>query len=132
MTDLTPHRRDFATVRGEVEALPTGVSFTREAVLALFDRIATGPTGPSTGGVATNGAHRVEDMPWPERLWVVPPDTRLGTPEVCAALRRSKSTIYHQSRRKKDPLPVKKLGGGLLSIRAGDLRDWLDRNEMQP
>ena len=132
MTDLAPHRRDFATVRGEVEATPTGTLFSREGVLEILDRIATGPTGPSTGGVATNGAPRVEDMPWPERLWVVPPDTRLGTQEIGEALRRSKSTIYHQSRRKKDPLPVKKLHGGLLSITAGDLCAWIVRNEGRP
>jgi hypothetical protein len=63
---------------------------------------------------------------WRERLWVVPPETRLGVAEVVEATGRSRDWVYRHTsaagaaRR----LPHRKLEGELV-FTAGELRDWI-------
>ena len=67
---------------------------------------------------------------WQERLWTVPPETRLGVPEVAEALGRSKSWVYKASSRRAGPtgLPCRKLEGELL-FTVGELRAWINQHE---
>ena len=63
---------------------------------------------------------------WRERLWLCPPDTRLGLAEVCEALGRSKGFVYRLTRTK--DIPHRKLDG-VLVFKAGDVRDWVKLRE---
>jgi hypothetical protein len=68
---------------------------------------------------------------WRERLWVVPPETRLGVREAAEALGRPVSFVYRHTGAKigdGDRLPHRKLDGELLFV-AGELRAWLREHE---
>ena len=67
---------------------------------------------------------------WRERLWLVPPDTRLGVQELVEATGRSKDWVYRHT----GPgamgvrLPHRKMDGALVFL-AGEVRTWLAENE---
>jgi len=67
---------------------------------------------------------------WAEALWTCPPETRLGVPEVAAAVGRPRSWVYRHTSPSGDlaPIPHRRLDG-LLVFTAGDVRDWLRANE---
>ena len=115
MTDLTPFRDLLRSMLVALEQADTGEA----AHVPLGEPEAAQPAD-GHGGT------------WAERLWVVPLDTRLGMAELCEALRRPRSYVYRAtSRSQSDPLPGKKLGGEW-SFRVGDVRAWVERNELQP
>lgn len=68
---------------------------------------------------------------WRERLWLVPPETRLGGREVVEATGRSRDWVYRHTaaggatRR----LPHRKLEGELV-FTVGELRDWIRGTEV--
>ena len=68
---------------------------------------------------------------WRERLWSCPAETRLGLEELCKALDRSASWIYHRTTPKAEHrLPHRKLDG-VLCFTAGEVRAWIrDREEV--
>jgi predicted DNA-binding transcriptional regulator AlpA len=68
---------------------------------------------------------------WRERLWIVPPETRLGVTELLEALGRTRSWLYRHtgpnSRRAR--MPHRKLDGELLFL-AGEVREWIIEQEV--
>jgi len=76
-----------------------------------------------------------EPQSWRERLWAVPPETRIGVREVAEAVNRSADWVYRATSSKlaskagRDPLPCRKLDGEL-TFTAGSVRTWLTRFEV--
>ena len=69
------------------------------------------------------------DLTWQVRLWVVPEETRIRLPELCEALGRSPSWVYHHTGpASHDRIPHSKMGGELV-FRAGQVRGWLREAE---
>jgi len=68
---------------------------------------------------------------WRERLWVVPPNTRLGVAELLEALGRTRSWIYRHTGPKsvRARIPHRKLDGELVFL-AGELREWILEHEV--
>ena len=73
---------------------------------------------------------RVSVASWRERLWTVPPETRLGVAELSEAMGRPRSWIYrHTSARSGLPLlPHQKLDGELMFV-ASEIRSWIETHE---
>ena len=67
---------------------------------------------------------------WRERLWTVPPETRIGVRELAEALGRPKSWVYRRTapHGERAPLPHRKLDGELVFI-VGEIRGWLPDHE---
>lgn len=73
----------------------------------------------------------VSPASWRERLWTVPPDTRLGVIETAEALGRPRSFVYRHTSEKSAGaarLPHRRLDGELVFV-AGELRSWLKDHE---
>lgn len=72
-----------------------------------------------------------EPATWRERVWTCPAETRLRVPEVAEALDRSESYVYRRTmpRAEGQRLPVRRDDGGEVWIAAGDLREWIKRQE---
>lgn len=69
-------------------------------------------------------------LTWRERVWLVPPETRLGVRETAEAIGRPVSWVYRRTGEKSDkaPLPHRKLDGELVFL-AGELRAWIEGHE---
>ena len=67
---------------------------------------------------------------WRERLWTVPPETRLGVAELSEAIGRPKSWVYRHCSRASgyELLPHRKLDNELTFV-ASEIRDWLRAHE---
>jgi predicted DNA-binding transcriptional regulator AlpA len=68
---------------------------------------------------------------WREKLWRVPPETRLGAHEVAEALGRPVSFVYRHTSEKAAGgarLPHRRLDGELVFV-AGEIRAWLKAHE---
>jgi predicted DNA-binding transcriptional regulator AlpA len=68
---------------------------------------------------------------WRERLWVVPPDTRLGVAELLEALGRTRSWLYRHTgpSSPRARIPHRKLDGELVFL-ASEVRQWLLESEV--
>jgi len=86
------------------------------------DRTTSSPVSPPDVPAAT----------WREKLWSVPPETRLGVREAAEACGRPVSWIYRHTSEKSasadDRLPHKKFDGELTFV-VGELRAWLTAHE---
>ena len=82
------------------------------------------PANPSADAVGQ------EALSWRERLWLVPPDTRLGVAELLEALGRTRSWLYRHTGPNSpcSRIPHRKLDGELLFL-AGEVRHWLAETE---
>lgn len=72
-------------------------------------------------------------LPWRERLWLVPADTRLTLDEVAAALDRSRSWIYQRldARFGNGVIPHRMAVDGAERVFvAGELRGWIQQQEV--
>ena len=83
--------------------------------------------------VAPNGAGVSSDGPtptWRERLWTVPPETRIGRQELLEALGRSRNWLYRHTGKKATcaRIPCRKLDGELVFV-VGEVRRWLVDHE---
>ena len=56
---------DLSDLRAQIEAVPTGTSFSREAVLEMLAKVSTNG-GPELSQEPQEGP----PAPWPERLWI--------------------------------------------------------------
>lgn len=67
---------------------------------------------------------------WRERLWTVPPETRIGRTELLEALGRPRSWLYRcTSAGSRHPrIPHRKLDGELVFV-VGEVRAWLLQRE---
>src|SRR5438445_7230594 len=67
---------------------------------------------------------------WAEKLWTCPRETRLGVRELAEAIGRPRSWVYRHSAPRGDlsPIPHRRLDG-LIVFTAGEVRDWLRKNE---
>lgn len=63
---------------------------------------------------------------WRERLWTCPPETRIGTNELCEAVGRPRSWLYRLT--SSGTIPHRRLDGALTFV-AGEIREWLRRHE---
>lgn len=107
-----------------VAPLPDGASVTLPA-LVVREWLAEAPTVPPAIVEAHAGT-------WRERLWTVPPETRLGVREVAEACDRSADWVYRAcsstraEARGRTPLPCTRLDG-VLCFTAGAVRRWLEQ-----
>lgn len=71
-----------------------------------------------------------EPATWRERLWTVPPETRIGVTELIEATGRSRDWCYRHTSPKAgdDRIPHRKLDGELVFV-VGELREWIRRRE---
>lgn len=102
-------------------AAPPGTTIPADAVRAMLAPLADGLPAPAPAMPVT----------WRERLWIAPPETRLGMREVCEALDRSPAWVRRRlttGGTEGQKIPHRKLDGELVFL-AGELRGWLDRNE---
>lgn len=69
-------------------------------------------------------------MSWRERLWVVPPNTRLGVVELAEALGRTRSWVYRHTGPSSPGarIPHRKFDGELVFL-AGEACQWVLENE---
>lgn len=121
------------------------MTHARGAIARLLDWAATAPPGtmvpvaslrellePAGDEVAVDATPGVSapSPTWRERLWTVPPDTRIGVSELSEGLGRSKSWVYrHTSNKSKvAKLPHRKLDGQLVFV-VGEARDWIKQHE---
>lgn len=78
---------------------------------------------------------QLQPQSWRERLWTVPPETRLGVKELAEALDRSPDWVYRAvsaktaTDRGRDPLPCQRLDGSLM-FTAAAVREWVGRSEL--
>lgn len=110
-----------------VEQAPEGTLFPREWVLSALGTV--GEAAPSDAP-----SERSDSTPtaqsWREKLWKVPPETRLGVAEVAEAFGWSRSSVYKRTSAKSgvERLPHRKLDGQLVFL-AGQLRSWISDRE---
>lgn len=79
--------------------------------------------------VVTPAVVSTPDSSWRERLWTCPAETRLGLDELCEAMSRSSSWIYHRTSAKAvNRIPHRKLDG-VLCFTAGEIRAWIRDSE---
>ena len=98
-----------------------GATVPASAVLARLPEIDHEPAPPASGPVP--------DPSWREKLWTCPAETRLGLEELCEALSRSSSWIYHRTSIKAvNRIPHRKLDG-VLCFTAGAVRAWIRDSE---
>ena len=102
---------------------PPGTTLSAESVLAVLEADAPPQFAASIAPVSSL-------ISWRERLWTVPPETRLGVIELSEALGRAKSWTYrHTSRRSGLPrIPHRRLDGELVFV-AGEVRAWIADHE---
>lgn len=95
---------------------PAGTTLSAASVHATLAPLVDAPAGPTSPVGAS----------WRERLWIAPPETRLGVREVAEALGRPRSWVYRHTGRKcgRALLPHRKFEGELVFL-AGELRAWL-------
>jgi len=101
----------LADLRRSAECLPVGtsISIPREALIAALDAPAS---------------------EWREKIWICPPETRLGVAEVAGALGRPKSFVYRATgpAAGDSRIPHRKLAGELVFL-ASEIRAWIRDNE---
>jgi len=72
----------------------------------------------------TRAPAEASGMTWLEKLWTVPPDTRLNTAQAAEALGKSKNWL----RERLEEIPHVRFAGEN-QFKVGDLRQWLTTNE---
>ena len=77
------------------------------------------------------GPREAEVTTWRERLWTVPPETRLGVRELTEATGRSRDWVYRHTAASttRARLPHRKLDGQIV-FAAGEVRAWLRDTEL--
>ncbi len=116
---------------------------TFEQLLSLVRECPPGTLIPTTVVADALGNHSPSQSPdanivallpaqsWRENLWAVPAETRLGIDQLCEAISRKRSWCYRHTSRKSDlpRIPHRKLDGQLVFV-AGEIRTWIQRNEI--
>ena len=71
-----------------------------------------------------------QPLTWRERLWIVPPETRIGVRELAEATGRSRDWCYRRTARKAGEarIPHRKLDGELVFV-VGEVREWIRGHE---
>lgn len=118
-----------------VDGLPNG-AFVTLPVDRVRDWLRKSESHRSTSSRSRQNAQnanenrvRRDELPWRERLWMAPPETRLGTIELSQALGRPKSWIYSRTQAAADnPIPHRKLDGSLV-FTVGEVRAWIRETE---
>ena len=114
--------RSVGELHAWLRASPPGTLVDAHA-LAQALAVSLPDVGPST--VAERATS------WRERLWVVPPDTRLGVAELLEALGRTRSWLYRHTGPSSPGacIPHRKFDGELVFL-AGEVRQWVVENEI--
>jgi hypothetical protein len=107
-----------------VALAPPGALVPAAAVAEFFAARGAGASETAAGSGAP------ESISWREKLWTVPPETRLGVQELSEALDRPRSWCYRHTSEKSglSLLPHRKLDGELVFV-AGEIRLWVQQNE---
>ena len=112
------------------ERAPAGTQLDAREVARILASV--GETPPEKANeVMDAGEEAKEREPWTwrERLWTVPPETRLTVSEVAEALARPKSFIYARTYpQADDAIPHRRIGRSLRFI-AGEIREWIQERE---
>jgi predicted DNA-binding transcriptional regulator AlpA len=115
----------LADIRRWLTEAPPGTLVPAHELLGMLDE-------ESGSGVDIVPVMAGETVPtgWRERLWIVPPDTRLGVREVAEATGRSRNWVYRHTARGGSGarLPHRRLDGALV-FTAGEVRTWLSETE---
>ncbi len=110
-----------------IAAAPPGTLVPVEAVQALID---AEPLPPRLALESTAPAPPDPQRWTPERLWSAPDETRINLAQLCEAVGRPESWAYKRTGPKAtDPIPHRKLEGGLLVFVVGEVRHWLFEHE---
>ena len=116
---MSPPERSVAELRAWLAAAPAGTLVPAAIVSQALadDRVQT-------------SAKPAAAPSWRERLWTVPPETRIGVVEMCEAVGRTKSWVYRCTGPKAagPRLPHRLLHGELVFV-VGELRQWLLEQE---
>lgn len=122
----------LARLRSLAEALADGESavLSRATLLELLRAIEGQGREPAAPAAVQSPAAAT----WKERLWIAPPETRIGVAELCEALGRPRSWVYRHTSPKAAKaaghgvLPHRKLDGELL-FAVGEVRAWIQAHE---
>jgi hypothetical protein len=106
-----------------LEQAPAGTTLDARAVLDAVRQAAAPASLPAE-------APPPAALTWRERLWTVPPETRLGVLEVAEALGRPKSWVHRRTSPASGlaQLPHRKLDAALVFL-AGEVRTWVAEHE---
>lgn len=115
---------EIGAVRDWLESAPPTANLTLSGAQLrdLLSMTAPGPQPCADFGAET----------WRERIWTVPPETRIGVPELAEALGRSSNWVHaHTSSRRagEGRIPHRKLDGRL-SFLVGEVLAWLEETEI--
>jgi len=114
------------------KAAPEGTLIPVSALAEVLDRVSGGDHKAKTPYVRTPSSEQPEALPamtWKERIWLVPPETRLTVPEVAEALARPKSFVYARTYEgAEDPIPHRRIGRNLRFV-ACEIREWITEAE---
>lgn len=110
----------MSALRAWLEAAPPGTLIDARALAQLLP----------AGEVQTSGNPTPAPLTWRERLWTVPPETRIGMAELCEALGRPKSWVWRHTGPQSPGarLPHRKLEGELVFV-VGELRQYVRDHE---
>jgi len=135
-----PHR--FGTLeefRAWCEAAPPRTQVDAQTLVEILSDLEEPPTTPLQPD-PDDGQVIEQVWTWRERVWVAPADTRLSASDVAEVLGRPRSWVYERTRRSRgrgrdrrprrpnESIPHRKIGGSLVFV-AGELRDWIQRQE---
>src|SRR5690348_6076242 len=107
---MTAPNRPFGTVADVVRWLELAPASTLVAAPDLARILAPLADAPAAADQATIAP----EATWREKLWSVPPETRIGVPEVAEAIGRPRSWVYRHTSEKAagaDRLPHRRLDG---------------------
>lgn len=110
------------TLRDLLEELPPTAHVPVEWVLERLE-LGTGPAPPPLSDPTP--------ATWREKLWTVPPETRIGVVELAEAVDRSRDWVYRHTSAKAGPddrLPHRKLDGELVFV-VEEIRSWIRGRE---
>jgi len=111
-----------------LNAAPDGTMINAAELRTTLSALLSAPPAPPAAPTA------LADVPvasWRERLWTVPPDTRMGVAEAAEALGRPPSFVYRHTSAKSAGdarLPHRRLDGELVFV-AGEIRAWVRDHE---
>lgn len=110
----------------ELERLPEGARVSVDA--SIDDVLEYGERQYERGYRDGEARARDTEATWRERLWRCPAETRLDVEQVCEAVGKSRSWLYHLTSAKE--IPHRKRRDGTLVFVAGEVREWLKRTEV--
>ena len=113
--------RSLSALRAWLQAALPGTMVPAEVLARALAEVHDGHADTAPAG---------QPSTWRERLWTVPPETRIGVAELCEALGRSKGWVWRHTGPKAPGvrIPHRKLEGELVFV-VGEVRAWIPQHE---